>query len=354
MGGRPRHLLLCTTLLGACACLPGGSSDPRACEADDECAREDRCRQGVCVSEGPDEGGPGLDAGVLPDALALADAAGEDAAGEHTGGDPGAGQDAGAGGAAADAGEPQEAGLACAGAWDGVLESAELPLVREVPLRVWSAGSEETPTALDLVGTIDAGSPRAWDFSSLQADDRAWSLVARPVVDVWYAAEFPGANARVPLDESAELWGLVSRDDEGLRLLGVASEREGDTLLRYEPPVDSLRFPLRAGDAWRSEADVRGTLAGNPFYVSRDVVEVEVVGEGRVATPAGSFPVLQVRTRTESRVVVPWFPFEQVYPRWQQAFYTACLGQVAYALGPLGDDIADFPAATELRRVGLP
>lgn len=356
MRAPPRLLLSSVAWLAPLACALPMGSEAGECEADDECALDERCRAGACRAAAPDAGDP-FAQGATRDAGATSDAGPADAAAPplEGGTDP---LDTGATSPLADAGAGETGPLACAGAWDAVLTSEELPLVLDTPLRVWSAGREDAPAAVDLVGAPDEAGVQTWDFSAPRTDDRSWSLTARSLDDTWFGAEFadafPAATARVPLDDTGELWAVLARDESHLRLLGVASEETGETLLRYDPPVDTLRLPLRVGDAWRTESDVTGTFEGNPFYVSRDIIDVEVRAEGRVQTPAGTYPVLQLRTRTESRVVVPWFPFEQVYPRWQHAFYTACLGQVAYALGPLGDDVANFPTAAELRRVGLP
>lgn len=350
-----RRLVLLFALAVASA---GCSVAQPECRADDECDGLARCFEGRCEVDGAvDLDGGALDghdaaSGGRDDAGSPADASapGEDAA---TPGDAGSPVDA----SSADAGEapPADAGPGglCTPVHDGVLTSAELPVVIGVGIRYLSAGSEDSPVPVDLAGTAGNDGVTEWHFESALPGDEQLVMEALPPEGHWFSDEFEQVTYVAALDRDAQTLGAFRRTDDAVLLLGVASADEGYTLLRYDPPVTVLSLPMAAGDEFEVETEVSGTFEGNPYYLATDTYETVVDGAGRVVTNAGAFDVLRVRVHQTVRIPILVYPFELVYESWRYTFLTPCLGQVAYVASVLDETEAEFTEAAEVRRVGI-
>src|SRR4051794_20411872 len=120
-----------------------------------------------------------------------------------------------------------------------------------------------TTVTVNPAGTLQPGG-RQWDLTSTQGD--VLSLVLEPVAGQWFAASFPNATYATLSDPASNTLGIFRVTDQALQILGFASRTPNQTLLVYDQPVESLRFPLREGDAWVTGAKViNGTLNGQPF-----------------------------------------------------------------------------------------
>jgi hypothetical protein len=240
-----------------------------------------------------------------------------------------------------------DANLTCVPDLDGKIVAAELAPTLETESRYF-VGRDR---AVDLVGVVDSGGRRSWDFSVSRADDQILSLTAHALGTQWYAGSFPGGQFVTAIDATTD--GIYAEDALALSLLGVASTVEnppaGKTLIVYDQPVALLRFPLQAGARWTSVGDISGgTIRGLP-YLGRDTYDVVVDGAGRMALPDATFTqALRVRTQV---TVAP--SIGAAVTRRQVGFYFECFGEIARATSRDGETSADFTTASELRRLAF-
>jgi hypothetical protein len=242
--------------------------------------------------------------------------------------------------------------LECLPNLDGQIDSGELGVAFDVPVsyRVSPAG-EERP--VDLVGALDPQGHQVWDWGADYQSDQLAKLSAMEVPGQWYAGSFPGASFASFFDAGGRVHAVYSIDDQGLRLLGLASAQEhpaeGKTLLPYQSPVELYRFPLTPGQNWVSVGEVQnGTFRDLP-YAGRDTYEIEVDGAGQLVLPEITFTqALRIRTRT---VVQP--AVGQSTSQRQVSFLFECFGEVARATSRTDETVEDFTTALEVRRLGL-
>jgi hypothetical protein len=237
----------------------------------------------------------------------------------------------------------------CAPDGDGSITAAELkPMIGAVAR--YRLGRNR---AIDLAGQPSPDGSRRWDWLAANPQDEGLGVTAAKLDQQWYAAQFPGGQFTVPFDAAGEFDAVYAHDAAALWLLGLASREEhpqgGQTRMRYETPVAVFQFPLQVGAAWTSVGVVKqGVLRGLP-YVGQDTYAVTVDASGTVLLPDLTVSgVLRVRTKlTTVPIAGPTLVQHQmslVYP---------CLGEVARAVAPMGQDVADFATATELRKLGL-
>ncbi len=126
-------------------------------------------------------------------------------------------------------------------------------------------------------------------------DGAGATFVTKDPADAWYAAWFPGAEIASPLlVETPELVGVYRFDEAAgeLLLLGVTTKTEVPaaqrTLIVYDEPVVTMRFPLTPGLTWGQTATFRdATIAGVPnagvedwhFAVADDVTAATLPGD---------------------------------------------------------------------------
>jgi hypothetical protein len=304
------------------ACTPNNVTE---CAADDQCTPGQACRNNRCeaLPNPTDAGLARMDASVeTPDASTA------DAAMQQTG----------------DAGNM---GGPCQNNDDGILTSEELPLGLNVEAR-FLAASSDGGILVDLVGTpADAG--MMWDLSAAIPGEMPQQVVALPLTGTWFGPEFPDGQYYVPLDGSGDTLGIYKRTPTEVLLLGVASKVVDKTLLKENPPVAVLKFPLSVGTTFTTTTTNSGTLSSNPFYTSTDTYAFNVDARGRIKTPAGEFSVLRVRV--EQTVQIPFlFPYKWV----RYSYVAACYSQVANVASVQGETELLFTHAAEVRRLGLP
>jgi hypothetical protein len=234
--------------------------------------------------------------------------------------------------------EPSIALPPCVPDRDGVIVAEELP----VPLGIAASYYARTNVAVVQTGTD-------WDFSDETAADDVIELGPVALGTQWYASAFPGGQFAI--DAGDGLAGIYHQDAQALWLDGTASVAESPkTLVRYADPVAVLRFPIAAGDAFASTAEIpAGTIAGLPF-VGSDRIEVAVAGEGRLSVPYLRFsPVLRVRTH----VVRTPSSGAPVVGRRTTAFLFECFGEVTHLDSRVDEPNPDFTTAAYLRRFAL-
>jgi hypothetical protein len=313
-------MTLAMALAGVGAGAAGCGDDGPECRIKADCPPGEACVLGQCRPEvGPDAGS---DAAVNADA---------DAAGD-------AGSDAGD-----DAGTP-DSGV-CEFVDDGVVNRDEL--VFEVGLGATYRVNDSAPVTVDVVGT-GSGGQRYWDFSGSTASDRSVVDELLPLTGAWYAADYPTATYVAWLDEGLGTLGVFRVTDQALQMLGVVSETPDETNLRYDPPVDLLRFPLAEQDTWLVETTSSGFL-NHGWTQLEETYQLTVDAAGTVVVPAGSFRALRVRTDFEQHV-----PFTLIYTeRILYLWITECFGIVARITSQDDETDPQFTQAAEYRRMTL-
>jgi hypothetical protein len=254
--------------------------------------------------------------------------------------------------------------LSCLPDLDGVITAAELePALGEAASYIVTpplpADSLEG-FVVNTLGGIDHEGRRVWDWSDEDPTHLVAQLHAAPLTDKWYANHFPGGQFASPADLSGELDAIYSHDAVALRLHGVASADEnppaGQTLLRYETPIDFFPFDLTIGKVWSQTGVVQnGTLRGLEPWSQDDHYEVEVDLAGELRLPDFTFTqVLRVATKI---TVSPKAGTAEGYSQRQVSFVFECFGEVARASSqlfrvPEDDPGKDFAVASEIRRLG--
>jgi len=258
---------------------------------------------------------------------------------------------------------PEPEPLPCLPNLDGRIESHELaPTLNEQAAFIVSP----PPTAatagfpVNVAGRVGEDGRRVWDWSETAPSDLSAALVARPLTDQWYVADFPGGEFSMPADLDGRLEAVYSHGQDALLLHGIASALpdppEGRTLLAYEQPVRFFPFPLTLGTSWTDTGVVRsGILQGLSPWSQDDVYEVAVVAAGELRLPDFTF---EQALRVDSKVTIrPKAGSRNGYMQRQVSFVFECFGEVARASSVLIDEPADdpgsdFTTAREVRRLG--
>jgi hypothetical protein len=246
---------------------------------------------------------------------------------------------------------------------DGTISREEFPLDsgREAMFRV---GVDAT---VDTAGTLQPDGTRTWDLSGVLSDDRDVAYKTKPLEGLWYADEFPTAtfSARLNTKEAGveALFGVYEATDTALRLLGVVSKEPGlnRTELKYDPPVEVLRFPIEPSMTWSAGTRVSGyvTLLPSPILPAgyRGFVvpyperyDMTVDASGTLEAPGGSLPVLRIYTFMKRTITIP--PYDYIFIRRTHQFVSECIGTVGNLVSEWGEDEVEFTKATEAWRVG--
>lgn len=237
-----------------------------------------------------------------------------------------------------------DSGAGCRANNDGIITAAESPVVLGASLlfRVNAAGSEPS---VDLAGEMVDG-VLTWHFDRELAGDRVIEDVIHAVASTRVADEFPDATyaSTVPGYETAV--GIYRVADEAVSLVGLASLEDDSTLVTYDPPVDVVRFPLEVGATWTTETSATG-LVENIAFNATETYTVTVDAAGQVVVPAGTYPVLRVRTELD-RSGGPLSDQRVSY-----AWVAECWGRVAYVGSLPGVTEQDFSEAEQVWRLTL-
>jgi hypothetical protein len=242
--------------------------------------------------------------------------------------------------------------LECVPNLDGRIEPSELTPQVGVPVRFLVSPAAQT-RSVDLEGRELSSGRKVWDWSERIPSDREAIIEAEPVDGQWFADSFPSEAFVVPFDLGESTKAIYTRDQEALRLHGVASAEqdppEGQTLIVYDAPVELYRFPIEPGKQWVSTGVVNdATVRGVP-YAGRDIYEVEVAAIGRLELPNITFDEAH---RVNTKVTVQPAAGQSVTTR-QTSFLFECFGEVARATSQEGEESVNFETATEVRRFGF-
>lgn len=311
-------LPLMLILIGLTAAPTGCSDEPNAlCSASRPCPPGSRCADGVCTEvrvrdTGSEDTRPVADGGGLDEGLL------------------GDGPDGAPDGARADG-----ASL-CQGNADDRVDRSELPIAVGAEV-TYSRGNN---LLVDLEGEV-VNDRRRWELLE-SAEDEATVVSQLLPVFAWAQPDFPQATYVSLLDADLDTYGVFLAGDDALRIQGIVSEAEDETVLTYSSPVDMLRFPIAPGDAFVTEAGLTGTLSWVPVWLHESYA-VQVLGAGELALPEITFGVVLVR------IDVSQYPVAN--PLWVTRralflFVAECYGIVARVVvdGVVGDALSAVEA----------
>jgi hypothetical protein len=236
-------------------------------------------------------------------------------------------------------------GPLCTGNNDGVIARNELAF--PVGASVNYLGN---PTGTTVMVSPDGSMTAAgqqWDLTSTAGD--VHKLTLENIATKWFAASFPTATYATTTDLATNTLGIFRVQDDGLYILGYASEAPNQTLLVYDAPVLSFRFPASLGQSWVSAAHVvNGTLNGMP-YAGLDTYKISVDARGKAVLPFLDFDnTLRVHVDLTSTV-----PGGISVTRIQYLFFHECYGELGRMVSVPNEPNETFTSAAEFRRLAL-
>ena len=236
-------------------------------------------------------------------------------------------------------------GPLCSGNNDGVIARNELAFPVGVSVNYLSNPSGTTTTVAP-VGTQVAGVTQ-WDLTSTAGDVHQLTLEA--LGGTWFGASFPGATYATTTDLATNTLGIFRVQNDGLYILGYASEAPNQTLLVYDAPILSLKFPVTLGDSWVATAHiVNGTLNGMP-YAGLDTYKISIDARGTTELPFLSFDNT-MRVHVDLTQTVPG---GVSVSRIQYLFFHECYGELGRMVSVVNELNENFTNAAEFRRLAL-
>ena len=236
-------------------------------------------------------------------------------------------------------------GPLCTGNNDGIIDRAELQFPVGVTVR-YLVNPPGTTVPVSPAGTPGPDGP-VWDLSSTAGEVRSFTL--KPVAGAWFEGSFPGATYAIVTDLQSGTLGVFRVTDDAVLLLGFVSEEPNRTLLVYDAPVATLRFPVKAGAGWVTGGRVtNGKLDGKPF-ASTDTYRVSVDARGQAVLPFLKFAnTLRVRVDLSQAL-----PAGVSINRIQYLYYHECFGELGRFSSAAGETDPAFTTAAESRRLAL-
>ncbi len=252
----------------------------------------------------------------------------------------------------------------CLGNGDWVIDKDELQVAAELGITAaFLANPGDTERSLlDPAGEQGSDGRWTWFYDNpAEAGDQVHFLGAEPLEGAWYADRYPAADHHALFDASRSTYG-VHHFDNGIALLGIASEEEGVDALSYAPPVPLLPLPLQEGDSWSVDAAAEGLADGVLYPVDGGIEgivslvhrwEFEVDGEGIILLPAADLPVLRLRVQLHTEAhnsVIGLFASDS---QRVTLFVAECLGVVARTRSLVDEMDDDYAVASEVLRFGF-
>ena len=141
-----------------------------------------------------------------------------------------------------------------------------------------------------------AGSAQVYDFRGLPYQQASYnSVFVNPAITP-YAVDYPTATHAQIFATATTAFSYMRLDDQGFYDLGFATEYSGsDYVLKYDPEMPSMLFPLQLGTSWTYTSNELVPMEG--FHEVTEM-QVDAVSEGVLLTDHGSWPALCVRNTT--------------------------------------------------------
>jgi hypothetical protein len=235
--------------------------------------------------------------------------------------------------------------LSCQGNNDGVIDLAELnfKVGLEATYRVNPPG---TLVDVDVEGKL-VGAITEWDFSAI--DGTVLPLRVEPATGAWFSSHFPSASYAIAADVAGNTLQLFRQETDRLLLLGVASRKPDHTLMVYDTPILSFRFPLRVGDSHTATSTVtNGKLNGLPI-ATEDTYEVKVDRIGAVR-----LPYLKLSSTLRVQIAVSSAAVGGAKASYRQhQWFQECYGEIARIVSQKDEPSPSFQKATEFRRLSF-
>ena len=236
-------------------------------------------------------------------------------------------------------------GPLCSGNNDGTIARGELAFPVGMSVNYLSNPSGTTTTVAPN-GTESAGVTE-WDLTSTAGDVHQLTLAS--LSGKWFASSFTGATYATTTDLATNTLGIFRVTDDGLYILGYASETPNQTLFVYDTPVLSLKFPVVLGDSWVSTAHiVNGTLNGMS-YAGLDTYKISIDARGTALLPFLSFDNT-MRVHVDLTQTVPG---GVSVSRIQYLFFHECYGELGRMVSVIDESAEIFTNAAEFRRLAL-
>jgi hypothetical protein len=236
-------------------------------------------------------------------------------------------------------------GPLCTGNNDGQIARGELAFPVGMSVNYLSNPTGTTTTVAP--GGTQANGVTTWDLTSTAGD--VHQLTLESLSGKWFASSFANATYATTTDIASNTLGIFRVTDNGLYILGYASETPNQTLLVYDTPVLSLKFPVVLGDSWVSTAHiVNGTLNGMP-YAGLDTYKISIDARGTALLPFLSFDnTMRVHVDLSQTV-----PGGLSVTRIQYLFFHECFGEVGRMVSVVNETNEMFSNAGEFRRLAL-
>lgn len=231
----------------------------------------------------------------------------------------------------------------CVGDNDGKIDLDELRFITGVKVD-YLFNPPGTTVNVDPDG-LPSASPPEWDLTATEGV--VHSIDLQPVENQWFASSFPGADYATVTDVSSGMLGIFKLDGNNLLLLGYASpEPNPQTLLVYDVPVISLRFPIRLGDSWISVGRISGMAQGQPI-ATVDTYEMSVDQRGTVDLPFLRF-ANALRVHAKVSVLLPGGIAQT---KVQYILFHECYGELGRMVSQNNEVDDPFTTAAEFRRL---
>ncbi|HEY1586424.1 MAG TPA: hypothetical protein VGH63_12105 [Polyangia bacterium] len=236
-------------------------------------------------------------------------------------------------------------GPLCAGNDDGVIAFNELAFPVGVTVNYLSNPINTTTTVAPNGSQI--GGVTQWDLTSTAGN--VFPLTLASLSGTWFGSSFSGATYATTTDLATNTLGIFRVQEDGLYILGYASQTPNQTLLVYDKPVLSLRFPVTLGDCWVATANiVNGMLDGAP-YAGLDTYKISIDARGTTVLPYLSFGNT-MRVHVDLTQTVPG---GVSVTRIQYLFFHECYGELGRMVSVTNEPNESFTNAAEFRRLAL-
>jgi len=228
----------------------------------------------------------------------------------------------------------------CDGDNDGVIEDGEMdPVIGATATYVANAQGQDVTVNVDN-----------WDFTTGPDDVEASFKVVDPS-GTWWDDTFPDATFGSPFFVWApSVLGIFHQDEDGVFMLGLASETEGSTLLVYDTPVLVYKLPMEMGSTWTVDTSFSDALLEGVPNAGEERWQFSVDATGTALLPGFELDhALRIRLDlTQTWAVAAggntWTTLEYFYVR-------ECVGEIARIVSQENETEPKFTTAAEYRRL---